>query len=83
MRLPRSQSDSSATRRMLLPSNKMMFVLIVKLLLVVQWSGVSGSTPEGRVQNFVATENSNLEVLKELGVDIQSEGRTHKQTKNF
>jgi hypothetical protein len=61
----------------------MIFVLLVKLLIVAQWSRVSGSTPEGRVQNFVATENSNLEVLKELGVDIQNEGRTHKKCRTL
>lgn len=28
-----------------------------------------------REQNFLPTENANLEVLKELGVDLQNEGK--------
>jgi hypothetical protein len=34
------------------------------------------ASADNRIQNFLPTENSNLEVLKELGVDIQHEGRT-------
>jgi hypothetical protein len=30
---------------------------------------------DARDQNFLPTENSNLEVLKELGVDLQNEGK--------
>jgi hypothetical protein len=48
---------------------------IVMLLLCSAVVGVVGSTGEGRNPNFLATENSNLEVLKELGMDIQNEGK--------
>jgi hypothetical protein len=52
---------------------KMSAILMLLLCSVVV--GVVGSTGEGRNPNFLATENSNLEVLKELGMDIQNEGK--------
>ena len=47
--------------------------VVISIWLLVS---VSGAMAESRPQNFLPTENSNLEVLKELGVDIQHEGRT-------
>ena len=47
--------------------------LVIWIWLVVS---VSAAASESRPQNFLPTENSNLEVLKELGVDIQHEGGT-------
>ena len=47
--------------------------LVIWIWLLVS---VSAAASESRPQNFLPTENSNLEVLKELGVDIQHEGGT-------
>lgn len=37
---------------------------------------------DARDQNFLPTENSNLEVLKDLGVDLQNEGKRQEKRKN-
>jgi hypothetical protein len=42
-----------------------------------------GVTADSRIQNFLPSENSNLEVLKELGVDIQHEGRKESNPTKF
>ena len=39
-------------------------------------NGVISTSADSRIQTFLPTENSNLEVLKELGVDFQQEGKT-------
>ena len=53
-------------------------VMSFSLLLCSAIIGVVGSTGDTRTQNYLPTENSNLEVLKELGVDIQTEGKNER-----
>ena len=59
------------------PQKMMLLVLLVVNLLVSPSEGSSSTLETRSHSNFIPTENSNLEVLKELGVDIQSEGRTY------
>ena len=59
-------------------TQKMMWLVLLVVNLLVSAADGSSSTLETRSHsNFIPTENSNLEVLKELGVDIQSEGRRY------
>ncbi len=72
-----SAGDCSICAPTMDPRKLMLLVLLVMNIFVMGSEGSSSTLETRGHSNFVPTENSNLEVLKELGVDIQSEGRTY------